>query len=129
MHWIALLVAAVCYGFTKEVNSITNFGYILSNSHPSRTGQIIARTNIFAGIGSVVGMLLSGVILATSQSFALIFLGGVIIGLLIFIARYFDNPLDSIDISNIKDFTVSVKKWNAHEAKNEIVETIKKADL
>ncbi len=64
MHWIALLIAAVCYGFTKEVNEVTTFGYVLSNSHPSRTGQIIARANITFGVGSVIGMVLSGFILS-----------------------------------------------------------------
>ncbi|MBS9784089.1 MFS transporter, partial [Candidatus Gracilibacteria bacterium] len=129
MHWIALLIAAVCYGFTKEVNEVTTFGYVLSNSHPSRTGQIIARANITFGVGSVIGMVLSGFILSIGEAPALIFLGLVIIGFLAFTLKYFDNSLDSINISDIKEFTVSVQKWDANETKKQIVQTIQKADL
>ncbi len=129
LHWIGVFVASICYGFAKEVNEVTTFGYILSNSHPSKTGQIIARANITFGIGSLLGLLISGVVLGLSSSFALIFLGIVIFAFLAFTMRYFDNSLDSIKISDIQNFTVSVKKWNIDETKDQIVETIKKADL
>ena len=34
-NWIGLFVAAICYGLTKELNEVSTFGYILSNSSPT----------------------------------------------------------------------------------------------
>lgn len=47
--WIGILVAATCYGFTKEVNDVATFGYIMSNAQPKDTGVIIARMHITFG--------------------------------------------------------------------------------
>ncbi len=49
---IAILIAAICYGITKEMNEVSTFGYILSNSNPSEYGVILSRSNITFGIGS-----------------------------------------------------------------------------
>lgn len=54
-----LLIAAFCYGLTKEINEVSTFGYILSNSNPSEYGVILSRSNITFGIGSLIGLILS----------------------------------------------------------------------
>ncbi len=54
VHWVALLVAAFCYGLTKELNDVSTFGYILSNAGPNEYGVILSRSNITFGIGSML---------------------------------------------------------------------------
>jgi hypothetical protein len=48
MNLVLLAVAAVLYGFAKEVNDITTLSYILNNADPSEYSSIISRNNIFA---------------------------------------------------------------------------------
>lgn len=62
-NWLALFVAAVCYGLTKELNEVSTFGYILSNSSPAEYGIILSRSNITFGAGSIAGLALSGFLL------------------------------------------------------------------
>jgi hypothetical protein len=49
---ILLVIAAMCYGFAKEANDITTISYILNNAHPNQYKSIIAKNNIFFGVGS-----------------------------------------------------------------------------
>lgn len=101
----------------------------MSNAKPKDTGIIIARMNITFGIGSVIGLILSGVILSLNTTLALILLGILISGLLFFMIRYFDNSIESIEIKDIQNFTVSLQKWNFDETKEQLSETIRKTDL
>lgn len=43
--------------------------------------------------------------------------------------RFFDNSLDSVSLSDIDQFRVSVQKWNQENIKEYLVETVKKADI
>lgn len=129
IHWVGLLIAAFCYGLTKELNEVSTFGYILSNSSPTEYGIILSRSNITFGIGSVAGLVLSGVILSLGNVMALIFLGAIIFGLLMFTIRFFDNDRDSISMEDIKEFTISVKKLNAENIKEKLSQTINAAEL
>lgn len=127
--WIGLIVAAFCYGFTKEINDVSTFWYVLSNSNPSEYGTILSRTNITFGIGSITGLAISGIILSMQNIIALIFLGIVMIGLLVFMVAYFDNTAETVTMNNIKEFVISVKKFNAENIKENISQTIKNTDL
>lgn len=129
INWVGILIASFCYGFTKELNEVSTFGYILSNAHPNEYGIILSRSNITFGIGSILGLVLSGVILSMQSILALIILGAVIFGLLVFTIKFFDNSEESISMSDIKDFTVSVQKINADKVKETLSETIWPAGL
>jgi hypothetical protein len=59
LNIVLLVIAAMCYGFTKEVNDITTITYVLNNSHPNQYKSIFAKNNIFFGIGSFLGLLVS----------------------------------------------------------------------
>lgn len=127
--WIGLIVAAFCYGFTKEINDVCTFGYIMSNANPSEYWTILSRTNVTFGAGSLVGLALSWVILSMNNIVALIFLGIIIAGLLFFMIAYFDNTAETITMDNVKEFVISVKKFNAENIKENISQTIKNTDL
>lgn len=34
-NWVAVLVASICYGVTKEINDVSTYGYVLSHADPS----------------------------------------------------------------------------------------------
>lgn len=53
LNWIAVVVASICYGLTKEINDVCTYGYVLSRADPSEYGTILARNNITFGIGSL----------------------------------------------------------------------------
>ena len=48
LNIILLLVAAICYGLTQELNSVTSLSYVMSNVEPSKYSEILARSNIFS---------------------------------------------------------------------------------
>ena len=129
INWVGVIVASICYGLTKEINDVSTYGYVLSHADPSEYGTILARNNITFWIGSLTGLLLSWVILGLNQAFAVVILGVVIIGFLIFTIRFFDNSQDSVSIQDINTFRISIQRWNKEHVKEYLVETIQKADL
>ena len=74
-----MIVASICYGLTKEINDVSTYGYILSHANPSEYGTILARNNITFGIGSLIGLVLSGVILSANPAVAVVVLGLIIV--------------------------------------------------
>ncbi len=129
INWVGVIIASLCYGLTKEINDVTTYGYVLSHADPSEYATILARNNITFWIGSLVGLVLSWVVLSFNPAFAVVILGVVITGFLAFTVKFFDNSLDSVSIKDIDTFRVSVQRWNKEHVKEYIVETIQKADL
>ncbi len=108
---------------------MSTFGYILSHANPSEYGTILARNNVISGIGFLLGLILSGVILSFAPAFAVVVLGIIIIAFLLFTIKFFDNSMDSVSITDITHFRVSVQKWNAENVREYITETVKKVDI
>ena len=129
LNWVLIIVASVCYGLTKEINDISTFGYILSHAHPSEYGTILARNNITYGLWSLVGLVISGFILSTNPTIAIIFLGTAIAIFLVFTIRFFDNSSESLTLSDVTSFTVGIRKMNAENVKEYITEKISAVDL
>lgn len=129
VHWVGLFIAAVCYGLTKEMNDVSTFGYILSNSKPDEYGVILSRSNITFGIGSIMGLGLSGLVLSMNNVVALMILGVIIVGLLLFTIKFFDNSIESLSVNDIKEFTVSVKKLGEGNIKETLSQKISAVDL
>lgn len=129
INWIGVIVASICYGLTKEINDVSTYGYVLSHADPSEYGTILARNNITFGIGSLVWLVLSGVILSFNPAIAVLILGVTITWFLAFTIRFFDNSLDSVSLQDIENFRVSITRWNQENIKEYLIETIKKADL
>jgi hypothetical protein len=129
LNWVLIIVASICYGLTKEINDISTFGYILSHAHPSEYGKILARNNITYGLGSLVWLVISGFILSTNPTLAIIFLWGVIILFLLFTMRFFDNSSESLTLWDITSFTVWVGRMNKENVKEYLTEKISAVDL
>lgn len=126
---LLLALAAGLYGFTKEVNDLTTLTYILNNADPSEYSSIISKNNIYAGAGSLCGLLSSGFILGFSPT-AAIFTLIVFIGLLIFfIFNYFDSSEKTISIADISKFKVIVKRTNVNSLKEYAIGYVAKTDF
>jgi MFS family permease len=129
LNWILILVASFCYWLSKEINDISTFWYILSNSNPSEYQKILARNNITYGIGSLIWLLLSWIILSVSPTFAVLSLSIIISIFLYFTSRFFDNANETIKTSDIVSFTIAVKKLNKENVHEYITEKISTMDL
>ena len=129
INYVWVIIASICYGVTKEINDVSTYGYVLSHADPSDYGTILARNNITFGIGSLIGLILSWVVLSFSPAFAVVFLAIIIVSFLIFTIKYFDTSLDAVNIADITHFKVSVQRWNTENVKEYIVDTIKKTDI
>lgn len=129
INWIWVFIASLCYGLTKELNDVSTFWYVLSHANPSQYGTILARNNITFWIWSLIGLILSWVLLSLNPALAVIILWLIITGFLFFTIRYFDNSMDSISIKDIDRFRVSIQRWNSENVKEYIVETVKKTDI
>ncbi len=129
MNWILILIASFCYGLTKEINDISTYGYILSHASPSEYPKILARNNITYGIGSLIWLVLSGLILSINPTFAVFCLFCIITGFLIFTTRFFDNSSETVELKDITSFTVAVKRVNKENIKEYISERISAVDL
>lgn len=129
INWILLIVASICYGIVKEINDVSTYAYMLSRANPSEYARVLARGNITYWLGSLAGLLLSGIILAINPTFAVMVLGVIIGGLLFFTVRFFDNAEESIEAKDIVSFTVAVKHLNAENVTEYITEKIQAVDL
>jgi predicted MFS family arabinose efflux permease len=95
----------MCYGFTKEVNDITTITYVLNNAHPKQYKSIFAKNNIFFGLGSFLGLFVSGIILSSSSPQLIILHILFVLCMIFFIAsKFFDNEQKVLGIQDIQNF-------------------------
>ena len=129
VNMILVIIASIAYGVVKEINDVSTYAYTLSRSNPSEYAKVLARSNITYGLGSLAGLLLSGVILSINPTFAVIILGLLIWGLLFFTVRFFDNAEESIEAKDIISFTIAVKRLNKENVTEYLTEKIHAVDL
>lgn len=129
VNMILVIIASICYGVVKEINDVSTYGYTLSRANPSEYATVLARSNITYGFGSLAWLLTSGVILAINPTFAVITLGCIIVWLLYFTVRFFDNADESIEAKDIVSFTVAVKHLNKENVTEYLTQKIQAVDL
>ena len=129
VNMMLMLVAAICYGFTKEVNDITLISYVLSNASPDQYKSIIARNNIFFGIGSFLWLLVAGFILTSSPKFIIIQIIFIIL-VVFFIMRYFfDNSETTLNMHEVKKFQLYFQKETLEKAKENVTQVVSNLDI
>ena len=129
LNMLLLCIAAVCYGFTKEVIDITIISYVLSNATPDQYKSIIARNNLCFGIGSFLWLLLAGYILTFSPKLIIIEIV-IIILLVFFIMRYFfDNSETTLNIHEVKRFQLYFQKETIEKAKENVTQVVSNIDI
>ncbi len=124
-----LLIAAGLYGFTKEVNDLTTLSYILNNSDPSEYSSIISKNTIYAGAGSLLGLLASGFILSLNATAAIVTLNILILALIGFIFTYFDSSEKTVSLADITKLKVIAKRPNLETLKEYAIGYVAKADF
>lgn len=118
VNFILLLVVGILYGTIKEIYDITTISYLLNHCDPSEYDSVLSKNNIAMGVGSVVGILLSIVILSLRTDstqlilFVLIFLI-VCVGL--FIQNYFDNSHEVFNLGAVKNLHIVEKTKNLEQ--------------
>jgi len=129
LNIILLLVASICYGITQEINSVTSLSYIMNHVDPSKYAEILARNNIFTGIGMFSGLISSWLIMTFKPKLIIIALILIIAMVIYFTSHFFDNADETIQVSDIKKLKVSFKKPNIENVREYISTNIKKEDL
>lgn len=97
-------VVGILYGTIKEVYDIVTLSYLLNTVPPKKYDQALSKNSIATGIGSVVGIVLSAIILSfktNSVDIILFFLLFFIVISWVFIALYFDNDSSTFEPNTI----------------------------
>lgn len=133
VNFILLLIACFCYWFTKEMQEVTIYSYILNNASHNEYVSEVARKNIATWIWAFFGLILSWVIL-TAWPNTIIFLTIMMILLVVyFTINFFDNWEKAFNLQDIYKFKVIFNKdyfkliWN--NLKNSIIKTVNKIEL
>ncbi|MCK9272329.1 MFS transporter [Candidatus Gracilibacteria bacterium] len=131
MNLLLLLVSVVLYGIIKELSDVTSLSYIMNNADPSEYAELLSKNGIFSGIGSLAGLVISGVILLFSPFIAVSTLVILVILFITFIVIYFDNSNQTIniDINQIKKLKFISPKETIESVKQYTVTQIQKADF
>lgn len=115
---LLLIVASFLYGFTKEVNDVTSYAYIMNTVDPNNYASVISKMNIYFGAGSLFGLLLSGVVLSFAQFVAVSILV-ICVGLyLVLLLKYFDRSDITLDPQAIKNVSVMIKPLDKEKAQS-----------
>lgn len=125
--WL-ILFSAIAYGVIKELSEVTTNSYIMNNADPSQYADLFSKRNIFYGVGSLVGLIMSWVILAFHPIIAIAIFILIVLFYIFFTGRYFDNSSNEVkedistaitevwdDIKKLKLLTKDdIKQWITH---------------
>lgn len=126
LNLFLLLIASICYWLTKELQEVTIISYILNNSSPNDYPRLFSRKNLAMWIGAFLWLFFSWIILTFSPKliiFSLIFL---ILLILFFTKKYFDNSDTTINFKDITKFKVFLNKGNISNLKDNLRSNITK---
>lgn len=126
---VMIIVASVCYGINKEITDVTSISYIMNNVPPAEYNEVMARCNIFTGMGELIGLLMSWVIMAFDPKLIVFSLVLIIWMVFYFTSRFFDNKDETVNISDITHLKVSLQKTSIQNIKEYVSETVSKQDL
>ena len=105
-----LLLAALCYGYSKEIYDVTTISYILNKATPDQYGVIIARNNLFTGIGAFFGLVTAGIVLSFDPRLVVFFVAIILVIIAYIMLYYFDNSQSTINLKEIEKFKVVLSK-------------------
>lgn len=106
---LLLFIIGILYGTVKEIYDIVTLSYLLSHADPSEYDKVLSKNNIYFGIWTVAGVLLSIPVLwfQTQSVQMILFLLIFLIALSwIFIQYYFDNSQEVFDLNKVKNLHI-----------------------
>lgn len=129
MNIFLLIVAAFCYGFTKEVNDITTLSYVLNNAHPSQYKSIFAKNNIFFWMWSFLGLFTAGIILTFSPKLIILHIFFILCMIFFVMYVFFDNSKKVIDVNTIEKFYLYRPDFSFQKAKGQVSKIVDRVDI
>lgn len=129
LNIILLLLSACLYWVIKESFDVTIISYIFNNSTPWEYASILSKYNIYNWGGSMIGLLLSWILLAMNIKIAIICFIFILVWFLWFIIKYFDNKIETIDFEKIKTIKLDVLKTDLLNKKEEFIGKINTKNL
>ncbi len=129
MNMLLMVIAALCYWFTKEVNDITTISYVLSNANPDQYKSIIARNNLFFGIWSFLGLLIAWFILTFSPKLIIIQIIFIILVVFFIMRHFFDNSKTTLNMHEVKKFQLYFQKETLEKAKENVTQVVSNLDI
>ncbi len=124
LNLLLLVVAAMCYWFTREVNDITLLSYVLNNASPSQYQSIIAQNNLFFWVGSLFWLIISWTILTFNPKLIIFYILAIIFAGAFISLKFFDSKEKVVQLSDIKKFKVYFDKNGIQKAKNDITDNL-----
>ena len=106
------------------MNDITLISYILSKANPSQYKTIIAQKNIFVGIGAMLWLILSWIILTFSPKLILVYLIIILVTIAFVSINSFDSKEKTIKLENIKKYKVYFHKKGLSKAHTDMRDSI-----
>ncbi|MFO0764079.1 MAG: MFS transporter [Candidatus Gracilibacteria bacterium] len=126
---ILLIIASLFYGFTKEVNDVTSYAYIMNSVDPNKYASVLSKMNIYFGAGSLFGLLLSGFVLGFEPFIAVMIVNIFIVLYLLFLGKYFDRSDVTLNAETIKSLSVTVQSFDAKNAVKHVTGVVSMADF
>ena len=120
-----LLVASFCYGLTKELQDVTSISYLLNNANPTQYTSIFAKNNLAMWLWSLFWLIVSWVILEFAPTLIIFSVLLLIIFIIYFTSKFFDNDKETIKLSDVSEFKVFVS-WNL---KDSLLKKVNKIEL
>ncbi len=110
LNIILLLLAALCYGYAKEIYDITTISYILNNATPDQYGVIISKNNLYTWIGAFFWLSVAGMVLTLDPRLVIFFVALILIVIAYVMLYYFDNDEKTLNLKEIERFKVVLSK-------------------
>lgn len=127
-----LLLISILYGTAKELYEVSELSYLLNLFDPSEYAEALSKNNIAYGVGAVVGIVFSVLILSfktEATQLVLFMVSFFIVCAILFVASFFDNPEARINLSEIKDLRITKPEINLSEATSHIKKKISTGDF
>lgn len=129
LNLVLMIVAAFCYGFSKEVNDITTISYVLNSANPDQYKQIIAKNNLSIGIGAFFGLVISGIVLTANPKFIIFHIVFMIMMVFYFVFKFFDSSEKVFDIDSVKNFHLSEMDISFDSTTQKMSQVVRKVDI
>ncbi len=132
LNIILLVVLVWLYWIIKEANDVTMLSYVLNNTTPSETAEVLSKNNIFAWVWSMIWLILSGSLLALNSIVAVIIFFLITTWFIVFLQRYFDNGDDTLkvqDLSKLKNIKLDSLAWDLSKKRDNFVQNINSKTL
>ena len=117
LNLFLLVIASLCYWFSKEANDITLLSYVLNNASPAQYKSIIAQNNLFSWVWGLLWLVISWVILEYNPQLIIFIILAIFAWIIYVSLKFFDSKDKVVNLKNIKKYSVYFDEWWLDKAK------------